>query len=200
MSIDARLFSPAAARNRDPILAVLKRDLPKSGLVLEIASGSGEHVSHFAAALPSVQWQPSDEAAACRACIDAWAHGLANVRPAITLDAAAPDWPIEHADAVLCINMIHIAPWKAATGLMSGASRILAPSGLLALYGPYRSGGQTMEVGNAAFDADLKSRNPEWGLRVIEDVAALAADSGFGPPLIMAMPADNRMLLFRRQN
>jgi len=197
MPDDARLFSPSAARNRDPILNVLRPNLPQSGLVLEIASGSGEHIAHFAASLPGLQWQPSDEAAACRASIDVWADGLANVRPAIIIDAAQPNWPIQRADAVLCINMIHIAPWAAARGLVAGAARVLGPGGLLALYGPYRRQGHTMEAGNAAFDADLKSRNPEWGLRAIEDVAALADASGFGPPSMVSMPADNHMLLFR---
>jgi SAM-dependent methyltransferase len=195
---DARLYSPAAARNREPILRVLRAHLPPRGTVLEIASGTGEHVSHFAAALPALHWQPSDPIAENRASIDAWAAGLANIYPALPLDAEALPWPIRQADAVLCINMIHIAPWSAAQGLMAGAARILPPDGLLALYGPYRHAGKPMEPGNAAFDADLRDRNPHWGLRTVEAVTALATGSGFGAASIAAMPADNLMLLFRR--
>ena len=195
---DVRLFAPAAPRNRDPILHVLRPHLPLAGMVLEVASGTGEHIVHFAAALPGLQWQPSDPVPECRASIDAWAADLANVRPALALDAAAADWPVQHADAVLCINMIHIAPWIAAEGLVAGASRILASDGLLALYGPYRHAEAPMEPGNSAFDADLRSRDPAWGLREVEAVAALANGCGFGLPSIVSMPADNLMLLFRR--
>jgi SAM-dependent methyltransferase len=191
------LFSPAALRNRGALLGVLLRYLPPAGLVLEIASGSGEHVAHFAAALPELRWQPTDPMAEHRASIDAWAADLANVLPALPLDAAAAPWPIAHADAVLCINMIHIAPWEAAEGLFAGASRVLPPGGLLALYGPYRRAGRPMEPGNAAFDADLRSRNPAWGLREVEAVAELAGRSGFATPEIVVMPVDNLMLLFR---
>jgi SAM-dependent methyltransferase len=194
---DFRLFSPAAARNRQPILEVLRGHLPPSGLVLEIASGSGEHVAHFAAALPALRWQPTDPVPEHRASIDAWATHLPNVLPSLPLDATAAPWPIHRADAVVCINMIHIAPWQAAEGLFAGAARILAPGGLLALYGPYRRAGQPMEPGNAAFDAGLRSQNPAWALREVETVAELAARSGFGAPEIVAMPADNLMLLFR---
>jgi hypothetical protein len=197
MTDDPRLFAPSAARNREPILQALRGHLPSSGLVLEIASGSGEHVVHFAAALPNLTWQPTDPQPDRRASIDTWAAGLANVRPALALDATG-DWPVQHADAVLCINMIHIAPWQAAEGLVSGASRILPARGLLALYGPYRRAGRPMEPGNAAFDADLRSRNPAWGLREVEAVASLAAAAGFGPPRIEAMPANNLLVLFRR--
>jgi SAM-dependent methyltransferase len=198
MSDDVRLFAPSAGRNRDPILHALRPHLPPSGVVLEIASGTGEHVAHFAAALPKLQWQPTDPMPKSRASIDAWATGLANVLPAIPLDAAATGWPVQHADVVLCINMIHIAPWAATEGLVAGASRVLAPRGLLALYGPYRRAGKTMEPGNAAFDADLRSRDPAWGLREVETVSALAAGFDFGSPSIAAMPANNLMLLFRR--
>jgi SAM-dependent methyltransferase len=198
MSDDVRLFAPSVSRNRDPILQVLRAHLPASGTVLEIASGSGEHIAYFAAALPELQWQPSDPMPDRRASIDAWAADLANVRPAMALDAAATDWPIQPVDAVLCINMIHIAPWSAAEGLVAGASRVLVRGGLLALYGPYRRVGMPMEPGNAAFDADLRRRDPAWGLRDVESVAALAADRGFGPPVIVTMPTDNLMLLFRR--
>jgi SAM-dependent methyltransferase len=194
----ARLSAPSALRNRGPILDVLHNHLPSTGTVLEIASGTGEHVAHFAAALPELLWQPTDPESDRRASIDAWTAGLSNVRPAIPLDSTAADWPLPRADAVLCINMIHIAPWTAAEGLVAGAARVLGPGGLLALYGPYRRAGQPMEPGNAAFDAELRRRNPAWGLREVEAVTALAAASGFGLPDIVAMPSDNLMLLFRR--
>jgi SAM-dependent methyltransferase len=194
----ARLSAPSALRNREPILDVLRDHLPTAGLVLEIASGTGEHVAHFAVALPELIWQPTDPEPDRRASIDAWAAALPNVRPAVPLDTAAADWPIPQADAVLCINMIHIAPWPAAEGLVAGAGRLLGPGGLLVLYGPYRRAGQPMEPGNAAFDADLRRRNPAWGLREVGAVVALTAASGFGQPEIVAMPSDNLMLVFRR--
>ncbi len=197
MSDDPRLFSPAAVRNRGPILEVLRHHLPAAGKVLEVASGTGEHVTHFAEALPNLVWQPTDRTADSFASIDAWANGRTNVLPACMLDAQAEAWPVRQAAAVLCINMIHIAPWPAAVGLVSGAARILPPGGLLALYGPFRRGGQDLEPGNVAFDADLQSRNTAWGLREVETVSALAADAGFGGPDVVEMPADNLMLLFR---
>jgi SAM-dependent methyltransferase len=200
MPDDFRLYSPSAARNRDPILEVLRAHLGVSETVLEIASGTGEHVAHFAAALPELRWQPSDPLPEHRASINAWAAGLTNVLPALPLDAVSIDWAIPRVDAVLCINMIHIAPWAAAEGLFAGAARILAPGGLLALYGPFRRAGVPMEPGNAAFDADLRSRDPNWGLREIETVAELAAVNGFGPPAITPMPANNTMLLFRHRH
>ena len=179
--LDARLQSPSAARNRGAILEALRPLLPEAGLVLEVASGTGEHVAHFARAFPALQWQPSDPDARCRASIDAWGAGLANLLPALDLDVCAADWPVVRADAVLCFNMIHIAPWAATQGLIAGASRVLAAGGLLALYGPFRHAGQELAAGNAAFDAELRVRDPAWGLRVIEDVAAIAAMAGFGP-------------------
>ena len=198
MSDGPRLTAPSAARNRDPILQALRPHLPATGTVLEVASGTGEHVAYFAAALPGLRWQPTDPVAERRGSIDAWTAGLPNVLPALALDATAAVWPVARMDAVLCINMIHIAPWAAAEGLISGAARVLAPGGLLALYGPYRRGDQPMEPGNAAFDADLRGRDPAWGLRRVEDVAALAACAGFGPPAIHDMPANNLLLRFRR--
>src|SRR3954447_1515155 len=195
---DARLFAPSAVRNRAPILDALRPHLPTSGTVLEIASGTGEHVAHFAGALPALMWQPTDLGPERRASIDAWTADLPNIRPAHALDAASADWPIERADAVLCINLIHIAPWAAAEGLVAGAARILPPGGLLALYGPYRRRGQAMEPGNQGFDADLRRRDPSWGLREVEDVAALASRAGLGRPTILAMPANNLTLVFRR--
>jgi cyclopropane fatty-acyl-phospholipid synthase-like methyltransferase len=199
MSIDPRLFAPAAARNREPILAALRVHLPPSGTVLEVASGSGEHIVYLAEALPNLMWQPTDLAPERRASIDAWAHaaGLTNVLPALPLDAAAAEWAVTSADVVLCINMIHIAPSAATAGLLTGAASVLPPDGLLALYGPFRRAGQTLEPSNAAFDADLRSRNPDWGLRVLEEVAESAARAGFAAPVVQAMPANNLMVFFR---
>jgi SAM-dependent methyltransferase len=192
--------APATARNRQPILDVLRPRLPARGIVLEIASGSGEHVIHFAEALPDLVFQPSDPDAEARASIDDWVQteGLGNVRAAMALDAARKSWPIERADAVLCCNMIHIAPWEAAAGLIAGAAGVLARGGTLYLYGPYRREGRHTAPSNEAFDRDLRQRNPAWGVRDLEAVAALAAAQGFGPPEIIDMPANNLSLVFKR--
>ena len=200
MTADARLFAPATARNREPILEVLRHHLPARGLVLDVASGSGEHVAHFAPAFPDLVFQPSDPDPQARASIDAWTAtlGPANVRPALALDAAAEAWPVDAADAVLCINMIHIAPWAAAEGLIRGAARLLPEGGVLYLYGPFRRDGQHTAPSNAAFDQSLRQRNPDWGVRDLEAVAALAEAHGFGPPTVEQMPANNLSLVFRR--
>lgn len=200
MPQDARLCFPSAARTRQPILDVLSQHLPVHGLVLEVASGSGEHAAHFAQACPGLSFQPSDPDPMHRASIDAWtaALGLANVRAAIHLDVTAEMWPIAAADAVLCSNMIHIAPWAAAVGLMRGAGRILPPGGVLYLYGPYKRGGRHTAPSNEAFDASLRAHNPEWGVRDLEAVADLAAAQGFAAPVVVRMPANNLSLVFRR--
>ena len=201
MRDDARQYAPSAARNRDPIWSVLQPHLPQRGFVLEVASGSGEHTVHFARlAGPRLTFQPSDLDAQARASIDAWVEtsGLANIRPALALDAAADVWPIAHAGVVVCINMIHISPWASAVGLVRGAVRVLSPGGLLFLYGPYRHEGRHTAPSNEAFDADLRRRNPLWGVRDLEAVAELAADAGFGAPVIAEMPANNLSVLFRR--
>lgn len=190
--------APATARNRAPILAVLREILPAQGLVLEVASGTGEHAAAFAAALPALAWQPSDPDDAARASIDSWCAGLPNVRPAVRLDAAAPDWPVARADAILCINMVHISPWAATDGLIAGAARLLAPGAPLYLYGPYRRAGVPTAASNEAFDADLKARDPAWGLRALEDVAGLAAGRGLALERAVEMPANNLSLVFRR--
>ena len=195
----ARRYAPATARNREPLLAALRGLLPPQGLVLEVASGTGEHARHFAAALPRLTFQPSDPDAGARASIDAWAAGLPNIRPALMLEAEAP-WPVARADAVLCINMIHIAPWGAALGLFRGAAVCLAAGAPLILYGPYRRAGQHTAPSNAAFDADLRARDPAWGVRDLEAVAEAAAAQGFGPPAVQEMPANNLLLAFRREN
>jgi hypothetical protein len=195
-----RLYAPAAARNREPIFNVLRRHLPRRGCVLEIASGTGEHVTFFAGASdPGLIFQPSDPDPAARASIDAWTSQLAlpNVRPAVTLDAASADWPVTTADAILCINMIHIAPWRAAVGLMRGAAALLPAGGILYLYGPFRREGRHTAASNAQFDEDLRRRDPEWGVRDLEAVAALAVANGFDEPMIEDMPANNLSLIFR---
>jgi hypothetical protein len=192
--------APAAVRNRQPILDVLRPRLPAKGLALEVASGSGEHVVHFAAALPGLDFQPSDPDAEARASIDDWVRtlGLANVRPALPLDATSQSWPVETADAVLCSNMIHIAPWEAAVGLVAGAARTLPAGGLLFLYGPYRRGGRHIAASNEAFDRDLRRLDPAWGVRDLEAVAALAEAHGFGSPEVLEMPANNLGLVLMR--
>jgi len=197
---DHRQQAPAAARNRDPILAVLRGVLPRTGTVLEVASGSGEHVLHFARALPGLVFQPSDPNPEARRSIAAWAaeSGLANLRPPLALDAAAPPWPLTAADAVLCINMIHISPWAATEGLLRGAAAILPPGGPLYLYGPYRRAGVATAPSNEAFDRDLRGRDPAWGLRALENVAILAATAGFSAPAVTEMPANNLSVVFRR--
>lgn len=198
---DSRQFAPATQRNREPILAVLRDVLPASGLVLEVASGSGEHAVHFAAAFPDLVFQPSDPDPAALASIDAWVakSGLPNLRPAIRLDATARDWPVARADAVLCINMVHISPWAATEGLVRQAARLLPAGGPLYLYGPYRQGGVPLAPSNAVFDDSLRRRNPKWGLRELEAVAELAAAAGFGEPQVTAMPANNLSVVFRKR-
>lgn len=199
---DARRHAPATARNRDPILAALRRHLPARGVVLEVASGTGEHAVHFACALPCLAFQPSDPDPGARASIDAWAKGarLPNLRPAIALDATAPDWEraVGAADALLCVNMVHIAHWAATEGLMRGGARLLPAGGVLCLYGPFKRGGRHTAPSNAAFDADLRASDPAWGVRDLEAVAAEAAAHGFGPPFVEELPANNLFVAFRR--
>lgn len=195
----AQQSAPAALRNRAPILEVLQAHLPSGGLVLELASGTGEHALFFAQARPDVRFQPTDPDAAARASIDAYAAeaGLANLRPALALDASAPDtWPVARADLILCINMVHISPWAATEGLIRGAADRLPPGGKLVLYGPYRRDGVETVPSNLAFDESLRRRNPAWGLRRLEDVAALAASVGFSPPEVTEMPANNLTVVF----
>lgn len=195
------LSSPAVARNTRPILAVLRAHLPAQGAVLEIAAGSGEHAVAFAGALPRLKWTPSDPSAEARASIAAWveAAGLPNLRAPLALDMIDPaTWPEGSVQAVVCINMIHISPWTATEGLMVLAGRVLKPGGLLALYGPYREADVPLAPSNAAFDESLKSRDPSWGLRDRDAVAAAAKAEGLALTLRVAMPANNLMLLFRR--
>jgi len=193
--------APATARNRDAILAVLRAELPASGLVLEVASGSGEHAVHFARALPGLRWLPSDPDPAALRSITAWADeaGLANLAPPLRLDAADPEaWAIGEADAVLCINMIHISPWAATQGLLRGAARLLPPGGPLCIYGPFFRESFLTAPGNTAFDESLRARDPNWGLRWVHDVEAAAGRDGFTLARVADMPANNLSLIFRR--
>ena len=193
--------APSTARNRDPILSVLKPRLPNRGVVLEIAAGAGEHAVYNAAAFPNLQWQPTDPDPDALASIAAWrAHAaLPNLLPPLRLDASTPDaWPVDRADAIVNINMIHISPWAATQGLMTGAGRLLPEGGSLFLYGPYIEPGIETAPSNLLFDLDLKARNPAWGLRRLDEVAALAAQHGLELSERLSMPANNLVLIFRR--
>jgi SAM-dependent methyltransferase len=198
---DPRRSAPHVVRNAEPIAEVLREVLPERGLVLEIASGTGEHALHFARAFQALTWQPSDPDAVALASIAAWreAAGAANLLAPVQLDAAAESWPVAAADAILCINMVHISPWTATQGLMRGAGRLLASGAPLVLYGPYRRAGAATAPSNEAFDASLKSRNPEWGLRALEAVEAEAARNGLRFERLFEMPANNVTLVFRRR-
>jgi SAM-dependent methyltransferase len=195
------LSSPSTARNRGPILGVLQRRLPAAGLVLEIAAGAGEHAVYNAAAFPGLQWRPTDADPEALASIAAWRDhaGLPNLLEPLRLDAADPDgWPLDRADAVVNINMIHISPWAATQGLMRGAGRLLPAGGILFLYGPYIEGEAETAPSNLAFDLSLRTRNPAWGLRQRDDVVALAGHHGLAFSERIAMPANNLVLVFRR--
>lgn len=191
-----RKHAPATVRNRMAIADVLRDVLPRSGTVLEVASGSGEHAAYFAGEFPALDWQPSDADVEATASIAAWCDGIDNAAPPLALDAAARDWPVARADAVLCINMAHISPWVATLGLLAGARRVLSAGAPLVLYGPFRQVGVPLAAGNAAFDRTLRARNPAWGLRAVEDIAAAA--SGFTLDAVVPMPADNLSLVLRR--
>ncbi len=193
------MVSPSTARNRDPILAVLKTHLPPQGLVLEIAAGAGEHEVYNAAALPGLQWQPTDPAPNALTSIAAWRDhaALPNLLPPMLLDACEPDhWPVQRADAIVNINMIHISPWAATQGLMTGAGRLLPSGGILFVYGPYIEADLQTAPSNLSFDLSLKARNPAWGLRHLEAVTALAARRGLELWRRIAMPANNLALIF----
>ena len=195
------LASPAVARNTGPILDVLRAHLPGRGRVLEIAAGSGEHAVAFAGALPGLEWTPSDPSAEARASIAAWAEaaGLPNLRPPLALDVLdGATWPDELLQAVVCINMVHISPWSATEGLMTLAGSRLATGGLLVLYGPYREAEVPLAASNAAFDESLRARDPAWGLRDRDAVAAVAKAGGLALTRRIEMPANNLMLLFRQ--
>jgi SAM-dependent methyltransferase len=192
--------APAAARNREPIAAVLREVLPASGTVLEVASGTGEHAACFAALFPGLRWQPSDPDPQALASIRAWRAEveLANLLEPVRLDASAEPWPVAAADALLCINMVHITPWAATAGLLRGAGRLLAAGAPLILYGPYRRAGVPTAPSNEAFDLSLKARDPQWGLREIEAVEAEAGCNGLRLERVFEMPANNVTIVFRR--
>lgn len=192
--------APATLRNRDTIAAVLGDWLPASGTVLEVASGSGEHAVHFAAAFPKLDWQASDPDPAALASIAAWSAEarLPNIAAPLHLDASAPDWPLGHADALLCINMVHISPWTATVGLFKQSAKLLIEGAPLILYGPYFRKDHPTAPSNLAFDESLRARSAEWGIRWMEDVTELAEAGGFVLAEAREMPANNLMLLYRR--
>ena len=195
-----RCSAPAALRNREPIAEVLAEWLPATGLVLEVASGTGEHAVYFAERFPALEWQPSDIHSDALASIAAWREtaALPNLRPPVAVDASAADWPIGRADAVLSINMLHISPWASAIGLVAGADRLLAAGAPLILYGPWLKDDIETAPSNWDFDADLKRRDPAWGLRRVEDFAAEAEPRGFTLHAVRPMPANNLMMLWRK--
>ena len=199
-SDDPRLDFPATRRNGQAIFDVLRRVLPKQGQVLEIGSGSGQHITAFAAALPHLKWQASDPDPRHRASVDAWARfaGL-DMPPALALDVTARPWPIVGADAVLSANMIHIAPWAACLGLLAGAGDILPEGGLLYLYGPFKIDGRHTADSNARFDASLRAQDPSWGVRDLDQVAAESAKHGLSLIEQIDMPANNLSVIFRKQ-
>jgi hypothetical protein len=204
--VSTKREAPAAQRNRGPILEVLARlwpDMPGTPrrLVLEIASGTGEHAVHFAGHLPHVDWQPSDLGADAIASVSAWRDeaGLANLRAPVELDVRAPQWPLDRASDLFCANMIHIAPWSCTLGLVAGATRLLDRGGLLVLYGPFAIDGQHTAPSNAAFDADLRRRDPSWGVRDLAEVSAVADAAGFTLRERVSMPANNLVVVFERR-
>ena len=196
---EAAKSAPAAGRNRAPILLVLRDILPKSASVLEIASGTGEHAVWFSTALPELTWQPTDVDPDALLSIAAWRDRTRppNLLPPLVLDAAADTWTMPLVDAVVAINMVHIAPWNVTQGLIAGAARVLTPGGLLFRYGPFSEGGVHTAASNAEFDAQLRARNPSWGIRDIDDISALASQHGFKAPERIAMPANNLSVVFR---
>jgi hypothetical protein len=194
--MDERRFAAAAERNREPILAVLRRVLPATGTVLEIASGTGQHVAHFAQALPGLTFQPSERERTSHASIASWCAGLPNVLPPLLLDVTQSPWPIARCDALFNANMIHIAPWAVCEALLRGAAQCLPPGAPLVLYGPFRIGGAHTADSNAAFDARLRGEDPSWGVRDLEAVCQVAAGDGLALRERVAMPANNQMLIF----
>ena len=197
---DGKWFTSSAERNKDPILAVLARVLPRRGVVLEIASGTGQHILHFANALPGLAWQPSDRDPELRESIALRVkeQQLANVNRPINLDVTRLPWPLQTADAVVCINMIHVAPWSATLALLEGTRALLPTQHVLFLYGPYRRFGQHTSRSNEQFDSDLRAHDPEWGVRDLEAVSEAAASSGFVLAEVVEMPANNFSVIFKR--
>lgn len=193
-------WSPAAERNRGPIAEVLAEELPEAGLVLEIASGTGQHATFFAERLPSLRWQPTDADETALSSIEAYRRdsGRGHLLPPIALDVREPAWPIDSADAIVCINMIHISAWAATVGLFRGAAGRLAKHGPLILYGPFRFDNEFTAPSNAAFDRSLRARNPGWGVRDLSDLDAEAIKNGFVRRRLVEMPANNHVVVYRR--
>ena len=200
MMTGLRQYAPATLRNRDPILGILRDVLPAKGCILEIASGSGEHVVHFATNFPELVFQPSDREPEALESIAAWVEAtrVTNVLAPTALDVSQSPWPIAAADGILCINMVHISPWEATLGLVRGAAAILPSTAPFYLYGPYKREGFATAPSNQAFDKSLRDRNSTWGLRDLEAVAAAARSVGFSGPTIAEMPANNLSVVFRR--
>ena len=198
---DCRQHSESCERNRGPIADVLARFLPASGLVLEIGSGTGQHAATFAPRFPALDWQPSDPDPELRASIAAWrdAAGAPTLLPPLDLDVTANSWPVSEAVAVFSANMIHIAPWACCLGLMAGAGRVLSATGMLFLYGPFLVTERPTAPSNVRFDESLKARDPAWGIRDLADVAGAAADQGLELSDTVDMPANNLVVVFRRQ-
>jgi len=196
-----RLLSPSGERNKGPVAEVLKQVLPDRGLVLEVGSGTGQHVLHFAREAPHLTWQPSERDAECLQSIALWlaAEGRANVLAPLRLDVGEQPWPIASAAAVVSLNMIHIAPWAACMALIRGAAAVLEPGTVLFLYAPFRCGGGHTSPSNEAFDRQLRAQNPAWGVRDLEEVARCAAAHGFGPPETHDMPANNLSVVLRKR-
>jgi cyclopropane fatty-acyl-phospholipid synthase-like methyltransferase len=196
-----RYESPAAERNKAPILDAIRARLPATGVVLEIASGTGQHIVHFARELPALTWQPTDTDDELRAAVTdrILASGLSNIRTPLKLDVLASDWPATEVSAIVCINMIHVAPWSATQGLMAGAGRLLRPGASLFLYGPYQRGGRHTAPSNETFDASLRARNPEWGVRDLDDVQRCAEQHGLALAEVIEMPANNLTVIFERR-
>lgn len=189
---------PAPERNKGPILGQLRRFLPPRARVLEVASGTGQHVAHFAAALPDTTWQPTDVDPEHLASIAAWCEGLPNVLPPRRFDVLSDPWPDPHPEVVFASNLVHVAPWAVAEALVQGAGHTLPTQGLLVLYGPYRVGGAHTAPSNEAFDADLRTRDPRWGVRDVEAVEALADAAGLARVERVRMPANNLLVVFRK--
>jgi SAM-dependent methyltransferase len=198
---DGRIVSPSAERNKGPITELLTRVLPTQGDVLEVGSGTGQHVLLFARAMPLIRWQPTERDADCLRSIASWLAQATppNVNAPIHLDVHDEIWPIAEVAAVVCINMIHIAAPSAIEALLRGARNVIAPGGMLFLYGPYRRQGRHTSPGNEAFDKLLKAENPEWGVRNLEDVGLLAASEGLELEDTYGMPANNLAVIFRRR-
>ena len=197
---DGRIVSPSAERNKGPIAEILMRYLPAQGEVLEVGSGTGQHVLHFAQAMPHIRWQPTERDADARKSIASWLRQTPapNINTPLPLDVHDTIWPAHDVAAVVCINMIHIAPPSATEALLRGAGKVIAPGGILFLYGPYRRQGRHTSPSNEAFDARLKAQNPEWGVRNLEDVVQLASTVGFELAQTHDMPANNLVVVFRK--